>query len=376
MPAATHAGVRKQLDLLVRPGLGIEPVVPELARIVRCLVGAEGCFIGWFDRHGAPEGFFHDSAPVVSQELFLNSYQELFVGPHELTIFWLLAHKCRAVGNMLSVDKAFYKSNTYNLLFKPCHHHFGLDLKIDVNGVTRMVIELFRAQANPFSEGDAQRLHSLTPALQMAVAKIAGSTSAGNQAGNASSRRAAVEPGHLLVSPDGTRITMINEQAIGLLRLTNLFDQGIRLIGRFSAPPRFISQICAQLNVGSQAIARSSLDVLGGSLAMSATWIWPPTIANAHDAGVAGICASDKNILVTIEFQRPSALDVVRNITQLGLSPLQSRIAMFAASGGSRADCAGQHQVSKEALKKHLREIYAASLCADWQELAVQLNAP
>ena len=54
MPTATYAGVRKELDLLVRPGLGIEPVVPELARIVRCLVGAEGCFIGWFDRHGAP----------------------------------------------------------------------------------------------------------------------------------------------------------------------------------------------------------------------------------------------------------------------------------------------------------------------------------
>ena len=176
MPTVMQAAAHKELDLLVRTGLGIEPMAPPLADVLRRLVGAEGCFIGWFDKHGAPEGFFHDSAPVALQELFLNNYQELFVGPHELTIFWLVTNQGRSVGNMLTADKAFFRSNTYNLLFKPCHHRFGLDLKIDVNGVTRMVIELFRQQANPFSKDDAKRLYGLTPALQMAVAKTAGSS--------------------------------------------------------------------------------------------------------------------------------------------------------------------------------------------------------
>lgn len=104
MPTVMQAAAHKELDLLVRTGLGIEPMAPPLADVLRRLVGAEGCFIGWFDKHGAPEGFFHDSAPVALQELFLNNYQELFVGPHELTIFWLVTNQGRSVGNMLTAD--------------------------------------------------------------------------------------------------------------------------------------------------------------------------------------------------------------------------------------------------------------------------------
>ena len=372
MPTTVQAAAHKELDLLVRTGLGVEPMAPALACILRQLVGAEGCFIGWFDKHGAPEGFFHDSAPVASQELFLNNYQELFVGPHELTIFWLVTNQGRPVGNMLTADKAFFKSNTYNLLFKPCHHHFGLDLKIDVNGVTRMVIELFREQANPFSEDDAKRLYGITPALEMAVVKTAGS-SAGGLAGSSDHLRSSLEAGHLVVSADGARISLVNEQAVALLRMTRLFDQGIGLIGPMTAPPRFISQLCAQLGAGSAAMARSSVDVVGGTLVMSASWMWPTTHPTTLGAAAP---EPDKNVLVTVEFQKAAALDRVRNITQLALSPLQSRIAMFAAAGGSRIDCSAHHQVSKEALKKHLREIYAASRCADWQELAAKLSAP
>ena len=369
----------------MRTGLGIEPIAPALASVARQLLGAEGCFIGWFDERGVPAGFFHDSAPVATQELFLNNYQELFVGPHELTLFWLVNNKGSAVGNMLNVDTAFFKSNTYNLLFKPCGHHFGLDLRVDLNGVTRLVIELFRTKDQPFLEADARRLHGLTPALQLAVVKTAGAEVKGEGEGRAARpAHGADDTGHLLVSADGDRINMINESAIRLLRLARLFDQGVGLIGQMTTPPNFITQLCLALKAGATgagagaaaAVVRSSVDVVGGTLAMSASWIKPTVHAVTQGAAFGQTPSGIDNILVTVEFRKPAVLNMVRNITLLGLSPLQSRIAMFAAGGGSRADCAGQHQVSKEALKKHLREIYAASACADWQELAVQLNAP
>lgn len=376
MPTATHAAARKQLDLLVRTGLGIEPIAPALASVVRQLLGAEGCFIGWFDERGVPAGFFHDSAPVATQELFLNNYQELFVGPHELTLFWLVSNKGRAVGNMLNVDKAFFKSNTYNLLFKPCDHHFGLDLRVDLNGVTRMVIGLFRTKDQPFSEADARRLHGLTPALQLAVVKTGGAEVKSEGEGRAARpAHGADDTGHLLVSAEGDRINMINESAIRLLRLARLFDQGVGLIGQMTTPPNFITQLCLALKAGATATVRSNVDVVGGILAISASWIKPTFHAIAHSAMSQPTASGDDNILVTVEFTKPAALDVVRNITQLDLSPLQSRIAMFAAAGGSRINCAAHHNVSKEALKKHLREIYAASRSADWQELTVKLNA-
>ena len=364
MPTLTHAAARKELDLLVRTGLGIAPIAPALASVIRRLVGAEGCFIGWFDEHGAPEGFFHDSAPVSAQELFLNN-THLFVGLNEFNIFWIASYKGLAVGNMLNPGKAFFNSNTFNLLFKACHHHFGLDLRVDVNGVTRMVAGLFRTKAQPFSDDDAHRLHSLTPALQTAVAKTPGTVNLNSARG---------ETGHLLVSADGARVSMINEQAAGLLRLAKLFDQGVCLTEQMTAPPHFIRQLCHQLKPPPAPLARSEVDVVGGTLVITANWMKSTAYHTAQGAAGGRVPSADEKILVTVEYQKPAAVDIVRSIAQLELSPLQSRIAMFAATGGSRLECAVHHKVSKEALKKHLREIYAASRCADWQELAGKLT--
>lgn len=377
MPNATQATARKELDLLVRTGLGVEQLAPALASVLGKLMGAVGCFIGWSDEHGVPVGFYHDSAPAGTQELFLNNYYKLFVGPNEYTMIWLLGARSRAVGNMLFPDRAFFKSNTYNLLFKPCDHHFALDLRVEVNGITRMAIALFRGNTFPFSEDDAKRLHALTPAMQMALVKAPHAAGASSYVA-APSSAGTTGVGHLLVSPDGARIQMINDPAVQLLRLAKLFGQGIWLVGQMTESPQFIYQLCLKLKSGSAGVARSSLAVEGGLLLLSAVWLKPTwQVMQAVTPADLSVSAPSmiERILVTVEFQKPAALDVVRSITQLDLSPLQSRIAMFAAAGGSRIDCADHHGVSKEALKKHLREIYAASRCADWQELTVRLNA-
>ena len=82
-----------------------------------------------------------------------------------------------------------------------------------------------------------------------------------------------------------------------------------------------------------------------------------------------------KKILVSVHFKLAGAIDVVQGISAMGLSPLQGRIVMYAAAGGSRTNCALNDRVSNEALKKYLREIYAASSCADWHELTATLRA-
>ena len=74
-------------------------------------------------------------------------------------------------------------------------------------------------------------------------------------------------------------------------------------------------------------------------------------------------------MLVTLVLQQPRAARVVREISALGLSPLQGRLALYAAAGGQRAACAQQHQISAEALKKHLRQLYAACGVQEWSAL-------
>ena len=380
MPALKQAAARKELDLLVRAGLGIEPIAPALARLLRELIGAEGCFIGWFDELGTPAGFFHDSAPVSAQDLFLNNSQ-LFIGPDELNIFWLTRNGGLTVGNMMNPGKAFFKSNTFNLLFKACQHHHGLDLRVLVHGVIRVGVGLFRHQPQPFSEEDAHRLNSLSPALQLAVVKSTQSVGKGKPiqyTGGLESRSRLENPsaaGHIIVSADALRINMADEQAMVLLRLAKHFDQGVWLIKSMTVPPHFIQRLCLQLKSSTSMRIHLGLDVAGGILIITASWIAPTTDFNAPNLLGMHSLSIERNILVTLTYQKHAAIDIVRSISELGLSPLQSRIAMFAATGGSRIECALHHQVSKEALKKHLREIYAASHCVDWHELHRTLNA-
>lgn len=362
------SAARKELDLLSQTGLGVAPIAPALTRLVSTIVGADACLIAWYSDNGVPQGFFHDTAPLNLQELFLNNYRELFVGPNEFNIFEVSQQAQLPVGNMLNPTSTYFKSNTFNLLIKPCHHHFSLDARIDVDGVTRIGLALFRSELQPFSEADAHALRGLIPVLQRAVTK--GCAGLGLVSTNEGL-------GHLLVSKDGRRIMLRNERAAYLLRLAKLFDQDVSLLGHEASSPQFIKRLCNELAACSQATATAQIDVVGGTLAISASWMTPMVRAQAQDKvqGVSATLASDQ-ISVTLELQRSVAVDVVRGISALGLSPLQNRIALFAASGGSRMACAAHHSVSAEALKKHLREIYAASHCADWLELAVVLKTP
>ena len=109
------------------------------------------------------------------------------------------------------------------------------------------------------------------------------------------------------------------------------------------------------------------MEVPGGLLACTASWL---------DATLAPVLLDTPSaqILVTLDLQQPRATSVVRTICELGLSPLQSRIALYAAAGGARDSCAMQNRISVEALKKHLQHIYAVSGAHEWAELRALLQ--
>ena len=129
MRSTAQIHLHEELDLFARTGLCIAPIAPALASVLQRLVGAEGCFIGWFDERGVPEGFFHNSAGHCTSDFF--EQYEAFLGPDKFNISWIANHK----------------------------------------GTTRMMAGLFRTEAQPFSDDDAHRLHALILALQMAVVK-------------------------------------------------------------------------------------------------------------------------------------------------------------------------------------------------------------
>ena len=180
----------------------------------------------------------------------------------------------------------------------------------------------------------------------------------------------------MLISKDGLQVEMIDAAARQLLSTIRLFDQNVSIARQSSEPPKFVQLLCKQLSLQNTASTKTEIALAGGTLVAIAKWLTsaPQMMATKFGGETETSVLPNKKILVSVHFKPAGAIDVVQGISAMGLSPLQGRIAMYAAAGGSRTNCALHHQVSNEALKKHLREIYAASSCADWHELTATMR--
>jgi DNA-binding CsgD family transcriptional regulator len=342
---ATPAAARnlwQQLDLLTRIGVGIAPIAADLVGLLRRLVGAEAAALFWLDDQGMPAGFFHEDSPPEVQELFLHEYERLFVGKGEINVFDLAHRRGRAVGHLLEPDADYFRSNTYNLLVRPSGHHHTLDLRIDVDGRARAVVLLFREVGRPFADDQAAVLGRALPYLQRAIEK--------SQSPDDWQTRYQ-RGGHILLDAAGERVLMLDEEAAAILRGSPLRGLGLQRSSRPAAPPDLLRRLDARSGRSVR------LPIPGGALVASARILQSP--GGAPDA-----------VLLDLAVERPRCLDVVRRILALKLSPLQREIALLAGLGHPRSDCVRVVGVSPEALKKHLRAVFAATGAGDWESLA------
>lgn len=355
----------KELDLLSGVGTGVAAIAPSVAALVRQIVGAQACVIVWVGDTGAPEGVFHEGGSLATMELFTNEYARLFAGDKEPNITWLAQQKGAVVGKLLRPNAAYFRSNSFNLLLRPDGFHHVLDLRIEQEGLTRAVVSLLRPQSQAFSDADAQKLLALLPVLQRAVRKTVSPDAA--QTGS-------VRTGHMLLSAHGAHIDLVNDEGLALLRECNLMGQGIVLQQPMAMPPLFIQKLCQELAASGK--ARTEIDVSGGQMVCVAVPMnQAEVLGHPSVERRSPFDFNSQSILITIELRQPHAAQIVRSVLDLNLSPLQSRIALFAAQGGSRIRCAQQHQVNKDTLKKHMRQIYDAAECENWDALATKLKS-
>ena len=357
--------LRHELDLLCRAGVGLTLVAPAVCQLVRSIVGAEACALFRLNTQGLPEGFFHEDSTLAAQELFLNEFENLFIGPHEINVFALAHMKGSRIGHVMCPPASYFRSNTFNLLVRPSGHHHSLDLRIDEKGQTRAVLLLFRGQSQAFSDEDARLLGHVEPYLRRAVAD-------GTQgdAWNLPAQRS----GHVLLDASGTQPLMFAGEADVLLRSCLLVGQDVRLKGELNAVPAFIQALCQRLALAERAgqptpQAREVIDIPAGRLRLVTQRLQSPQ-------GHATSATSPHQILLTLELVQPQRLQMVQSVLALeGLSPLQREIALLAGVGGERTNCSSVIGVSNEALKKHLQMIYRAAGVSDWHALARELRS-
>lgn len=347
--------LKHELDLLCGAGVGLTPIARRACELIRELVGAECASIFWLDERGMPEGFFHENANPQAQDLLMNHFERLFMGKNETTVFHLAQRKDGRVGHFLNPTPAHYTSNVFNLLVKPCGHHHVLDLRVDRDGRGRAVVLLFRPQNQPFTEQDATALNWLAPYLERAIAQVSPLA------------QWVLDPaqtGHLIVTGGGEQLHMRCPQAEALLRQSLLVGQGIDLLKPLAVPPRFVKTLCHDLLQSGDSSRSTRLDVPNGQLRATVNRLLP----------ASSQAAPDSQVLVTLEFFKPARLHVVQGVVGLDLSPLQREIALLAGLGGLRQDCERVIGVSKEALKKHLKNIYCAAGVDSWDSLARSLS--
>jgi DNA-binding CsgD family transcriptional regulator len=342
-----------RLQLLCRCGAGLQALAPDLCALLRQWVGADAVALFWLDAQGMPEGFFHEDSPAAVQALFLDEFERLFVGPDEINVLALAQRKDAAMGHLVAPQASYFRSNTFNLLVRPSGHRHCLDLRVEAQGRARAVVLLFRAPGRPFGAVEAACLRQTLPALRQAIAQAPDPTARPGQV---------LASGHLLVDAAGQQILWHDASALGLLGQANLVGTGYLKTRPLAAPPPLVTALCGAL-AGGQPVALSQHPVPGG---------WLRLEARAMQPGTPGAPAA---VLVSLEQWQPQSLDVARRVAALPLSPLQREISLLAGLGHARAECLQELGVSNEALKKHLKAIYATTGCADWGELRQHLAA-
>lgn len=346
---------RHALDLLCRAGVGLAPIAPDVCRLVREMVGAEACGLYWLDAHGQLEGFFHELALPAVQALFLSEHQRLFSGAGDLNVDKPAHAGDPSAGASLSAPSAHCRCHAFHLPAHASGQHHSLDLRVDVAGHARAVLLLVRA-APSFSPRDIALLQRVEPYLQHAVAHLRDVVYAAPEAGCT---------GYLLLDASGQRLLMLSADAQRLLQSWAFVGRNLELTPLVPVVPRFLRELCCNLNISGQFMVRRVLDIPGGWLVLTARRLCAPALHGA----------SPLQTLVTLEQITPPRLQVVKRVLALSLSPLQREIALYAGMGGLRADCEPVMGVSHEALKKHLKTIYRVAGVSGWEGLTTALKS-
>ncbi|MFG1477691.1 hypothetical protein V5F53_03395 [Xanthobacter sp. V4C-4] len=339
-----------ELDLLCRTGAGIAAIAPMACRILRELVGADAAALFWLDRDGLPEGFFHEDSPAPTRDLFVNAFEELFLGPAELNVATLARLRGPHAGHLLAPPPDYFRSNTFNLLVRASGHRHALDLRVDHAGRPRAIVLLFRAaRAGPFTVADLETLRATSGSLSHAFGGAVRETR-----WDASPVR-----GQVLVDAAGETLLMMNESADALLRRANAVGQGIHISGPIHAPPRFVRELCVDLAAG--AAARALIAVPSGRLVVTPERLRAPQ-------------GEREAVLVTLQMETPRALRVFEQVMAYEVSPRRRALMLAAALGDDRAEAARRTHTSEEAMKKHLAAVYDATGVRSWEALARLLD--
>ena len=349
-------GARRQrylmqfVQLLCQSGAGLQAIASPFCEAVRELIGAASGSLFWLSDRDEPVGFYHDCAPAEIKDLFVTRFDDAFFASEPVNIAMIASQDGPSVGKMLdpAMQRAFAGGNIHRLLCVPLGHDLFLDMSAAAPGCGKVAFCGWYPHGRALSHRDALALEAIQPLMQHALAS-----------GSHGAKWRSIAPGspHLIASGDGSELLAIDAEAERILMSSHLLRQNLSLIAQPRQAPGFVGLLVGQLTTGET--AELHFPVPDGRLVCRAS---RTRMLNPAADGSSSIFVS-----LSIEIAEEAAK--VRYLMSLDLTPLQRDVAAFALLGGERQDCMEALGVGSEALKKHMRAVFAATGTVRWSDL-------
>lgn len=316
------------------------------------LLGTDAASLFWLDSNREPKGFYHSNASAELKDLFISRFDELFMGPEEVNMIELTRPIGPSIGRMLDKDfrERFWRGNVYQYLCVPLGHRHMLDVRVEVDGIGRLLLCGWGKADRPFTKADADALVPVQTLIQHAIAIER------SDVRWRATKDAAMA--HFITDESGKELFAINPDAEAMLMESHLLRQNISMTELPERAPGFAFQLATAMMQAREPVIH--LAIANGRIIARAS----PT----RFIGADGVELS--RMFVSLEQQVPVDVLIVSFLMNLSLSPLQREIALYGMQGGARSDCIENFAVSAESLKKHVRAILNETGAANWAELA------
>jgi len=257
-----------------------------------------------------------------------------------------------------ALDKSFFKSDMYNLIYRPLNQHHGIHAPVTEYGKPIGLLNFFRpCNQNPFGHHEQALFHQLLPyvahALQASCDKDIPYCEYGTFG--------------LMVMDIQGKIQYLNQDARKLLALA--YHPLLNVDAREKEAELFA--LLAQLSRNLDGIFRSQ-DAPPptccyvrpkGRFIFRAYWL---DRQNNEPGGLVGM---------TIEHQEPLALKVLRTMQNLPLSPMQKEVALLLVQGFSNEKIGQRLHIKLTTVKEHIVNLYTKLDINHREELLPKLLA-
>ena len=335
-----HSNAIAYIRQLCCSGLDKDIVIPEFLRAVQTVIPSGNNTFSGVDGHLnnayhltefiTPE--LDEVTPAVISSFFTPQRLSLCAG-------WFRQHSVLADASVL--DKSFYKSELYNLVYRRFDQHYFLIAPVLQDGRPSGMLGLYRPRhQKPFDSREQALCTQLLPYLAHA---LRGGGDKNIQYGEPGL------PGMMVMDTQGTILYLTNEaKSLLVLACQPMLSQDTR--NQEAALMARLAQLCQNLQAifkGKHAAPPSWCHTNGrGRFTFRACWLERLN----QEPG--------RMISMTIEHQEPLVLKILRALQGSPLSPVQKQVALLLAQGASNEKIGEHLHIKLSTVKEHVSKIF------------------